>query len=174
MIYEFNGKKPGFAATCFVAKSADVIGDVSIADQSSIWFNVTIRADLNSIRVGKRVSIQDNSVLHTDAGHSIYIADDVVIGHRAIVHGASIGSNTIVGMGAILLSGSVIGKNCIIGAGSVITEGTTIPDNSIVLGMPGKVVKFVSEDQLERIRKNVLEYVKLNDLYLKIQMNSNR
>ena len=167
MIYDFDGKKPKIAKDCFVAKSADIIGYVEIESGSSVWFNSTIRADLNlPIRIGKNVSIQDNSVLHTDIKTPIEIDDDVVIGHRAIVHSAKIGSNTIIGMGAILLSGSVIGKNCIIGAGAVITEDTKIPDGSIVMGVPGKVVKHTTPEHIERIRKNVLAYVELNKKYL--------
>ncbi|MGV8084866.1 MAG: gamma carbonic anhydrase family protein [Candidatus Bilamarchaeum sp.] len=167
MIYEFNGKKPKIAKNCFIAKSADILGYVEIDSGSSIWFNTTIRSDLGVIiRVGKNVSIQDNSVLHTDNKYPLEIADDVVIGHRAIVHSAKVGSNTIVGMGAILLSGSEVGKNCIIGAGCVVTEETKIPDNSIVLGIPGKVVKQTTPEHIERIKKNVHAYVELNKKYL--------
>lgn len=167
MIYDFDGKKPKISNNCFIAKSADIIGYVEIGSGSSVWFNTTIRADIGKIiKIGKDVSIQDNSVLHTDNKTPIEISDDVVIGHHVVVHSAKVGSNTIVGMGAILLSGSEIGKNCIIGAGCVVTEDTKIPDNSIVLGVPGKVVRQTTPEHIERIKKNVMAYVELNKKYL--------
>ncbi|MBI5228276.1 gamma carbonic anhydrase family protein [Candidatus Micrarchaeota archaeon] len=166
MIYRYKEFIPKLSKDCFVAPSADIIGNVFIESGSSVWFNATIRGDSNKIKIGKNVSIQDNCVVHTDSDHPTEISDDVVVGHKALVHGAKVGSNTIIGMGAILLSGSVVGSNCIIGAGSVVTEGTEIPDNSIAIGIPAKVVKQVSEQHIERIKKNVKEYAELNELYL--------
>ncbi len=167
MLYEYKNKHPKVHDSCFIAPSADLIGDVEIDSGSSIWFNVTIRADQNYVHLGKNVSIQDNSVIHVDGKNPVIISDDVVIGHGAIIHGSSIKSNCIIGMGAILLSGSSIGKNCIVGAGSVVTEGTNIPDNSIVLGTPGKVVKQTTNIHLKRIKKNVEIYMGHNDDYKK-------
>ncbi len=167
MIYPFENKKPIIHASCFIAPSADIVGDVKIGENSSVWFNATIRADQNPIVIGKNVSVQDNCVVHVDFESGTHIADDVVVGHSAIVHGCKIGSNTIIGMGAIILSGVEIGRNCIIGAGSVVTEGTKIPDNSIAMGTPAKVVKQVTEEHLKRIKKNVDVYVELNKKYKK-------
>ncbi len=167
MIHNFKSIKPKISKGCFLAPSAEIIGDVELGAGSSVWFNATIRADLNKVRIGKNVSIQDNCSVHVSRDDPTEIADDVVVGHGAIVHGASIGSNTIIGMGAILLNGSKIGKNCIIGAGSVVTEGTIIPDNSIALGTPCKAVKQATPEHIERIKKNVIEYEQLNDTYLK-------
>lgn len=170
MIYEFYGKKPKIAKNCFIAPSADIIGDVEISSGSSIWYNATIRADQGVIKIGKNVSIQDNCVVHTDPNISVEISDDVVIGHRAIIHSAKVGTNTIIGMGAILLNGVKIGENCIIGAGSVVTENTEIPANSIAFGSPAKVVKQVTPTHIDRIKKNTQDYVELNKKYLNMKI----
>ena len=167
MLHKYKNNFPKIAKDCFIAPSAEMIGDVEFGPGSSVWFNATIRADLNKVRIGKNVSIQDNCSVHVSRDDPTEIADNVVVGHGAIIHGAKVGSNTIIGMGAILLNGSKIGKNCIIGAGSVITEGTRIPDNSIAIGTPCKVVKPATEEHIERIKRNVEEYAKLNEEYLK-------
>ncbi len=166
MNHSYKGTWPKIGKKCFIAASANLIGDVEIGDGSSVWFNATVRGDLNPIRIGKDVSIQDNCVLHTARSQPILIGDSVVVGHGAIVHGAKIAGNAIIGMGAVLLSGSSIGRDCIIGAGSVVTEGTAIPDGSIALGSPAKVVKPVTKEHIERIRANVQEYTELNGDYL--------
>ncbi len=165
--YAFRGKAPKVASTCFVAPSADIIGDVEISEGSSVWFNATIRGDINAIKIGKNVSIQDNCVLHTEKECAVEIGDDVVIGHQAIIHSAKIGSGTMIGMGAIILSGASIGKNCLVAAGSVVTEGTFIKDGSVVMGVPGKAVKQTTPVHQERVMTNVKEYSKLNEAYLK-------
>jgi carbonic anhydrase/acetyltransferase-like protein (isoleucine patch superfamily) len=165
----YQNKTPKIASGCFIAPSAEIIGDVGIGEGSSVWFNATIRADLNPIRIGKNVSIQDNCTVHVSRDDLTEISDNVVVGHGAIVHGAKVGSNSIVGMGAILLNGSKVGKDCIIGAGSVVTEGTEIPDGSIALGTPCKVVKPATPAHIERIRLNVEEYSRLNGDYLAME-----
>lgn len=162
MIHEFLGKKPNIGKEVFVAHSAQIIGNVEIENGSSIWFNATIRGDLGKIIIGKGVSIQDNCVIHTEKNGVSTIEDNVVVGHGAIIHGTCIGSKTIIGMGAILLTKSRIGKNCIIGAGSLVTEGTEIPDNSIAFGNPAKVVKQTTPDHTKRIEENVREYIELS------------
>lgn len=167
MLYKYKDKHPRIHESCFIAPSADIIGDVEIAENSSVWFSAAIRADQNYIKIGKNVSVQDNSVLHVDDQNAVVIADDVVIGHGAIIHGCQIDTNCIIGMGAILLSGSKIGKNCIIGAGSVITEETKIPDNSIVIGIPGKVVKQTTDEHVKRIKRNINVYIAHNEDYKK-------
>ncbi len=167
MLYEYKNKHPKIHDSCFVAPSADIIGEVSIDSDSSIWFNATIRADQHAVSIGKNVSIQDNAVVHVDFEYPVTISDDVVIGHGAIVHGCTVGKNTIIGMGAIVLSGAVVGSNCIIGAGSVVTEGTNIPDNSIAIGSPAKAVKKVTALHLQRIKTNVSIYRVLSADYKK-------
>ena len=164
MISEFDKKKPEFGKV-FIAQNAQIIGQVKIGNESSVWFNATIRADLGKIVIGSKVSIQDNCVLHTEENGTLEIADEVVVGHGAIVHCSKIASNTIIGMGSILLSGASIGKNCIIAAGSVIPEGSIIPDNSIVMGVPGKVVRQSNDEDIKRIKKNIDQYVNLSKKY---------
>ncbi len=167
MLYRYKDKHPKIHESCFIAPSADIIGNVEIDTNSSVWFSTTIRADQNYIKIGKNVSVQDNTVVHVDDFYPAIIADDVVIGHSAVIHACKIDKNCIIGMGAIVLSGAEVGKNCIIGAGSVITEGTKIPDNSIVIGVPGKVVKQTNEEHIKRIKRNVEIYVAHNEDYKK-------
>jgi len=166
VLHAYKNSKPKIGKGCFIAPSAEIIGDVAIADGSSVWFNATIRGDLNPVRIGKNVSIQDNCSVHVSREDVVEIADDVVVGHGAIVHGAKVGSNSLIGMGAILLNGSRIGKNCIIGAGSVVTERTEIPDNTIAMGIPCKVMKGATPEHVERIKKNVQEYAGLSKDYI--------
>ncbi|MDO8627224.1 MAG: gamma carbonic anhydrase family protein [Candidatus Diapherotrites archaeon] len=171
MISEFESKKPKIAKNVFVAENSTVLGQVEIGENSSVWFGAVLRADINSIKIGKNTSIQDNSVLHVASRHSVEIGNQVIVGHNVIVHGAKIGNNTMIGMGSILLNGAEVGDNCIIGAGAVVTEGMKIPNNSIAVGMPAKVIKQVSEEHLKRIEGNWKEYVELNERFLKWKKN---
>ncbi|MFH1520073.1 MAG: gamma carbonic anhydrase family protein [Candidatus Micrarchaeota archaeon] len=166
MIHPFKNKKPNFFGNNFLAPSAEIIGDVEIGQGSSIWYNAVVRADIGAIKIGNNVSVQDGCVLHTQQNIPLIIGDDVAVGHNAVLHSCEIAGNCIIGMGAILLSRSKIGKNCIVGAGSVITEGTEIPDNSIVMGIPGKVVKQITDEHKTRIKRNIEEYIRLNKEYL--------
>ena len=127
------------AASAFIAPGAVVVGDVTLEAQSSVWFTAVLRGDTAPIRVGKGSNVQDGSVLHADPGFPCTLGDGVTVGHRAIVHGATVGNNSLVGMGAIVLTGAVIGENCLIGAGALVTEGMQVPDGSVVLGLPGKI-----------------------------------
>ena len=165
MIYDFEGKKPKIHASCFIAENASVIGDVEISEDAGVWFGAVVRGDLNSIKIGARTNVQDNAVLHVSEGNSVEIGDDVTIGHSAIVHGCKIGNNCLIGMGAVILSGAVISDNCIVGAGSVVTENYEVPSGSVVLGVPGKVKRKISEVMLEDIKRNSLEYVELKEKY---------
>ncbi len=166
MIYTFNNKTPQIEPDVFVAPSADIIGDVHIGAQSSIWFGAVLRGDSDQISIGDRTNIQDNVVLHVDPGSPVIIGDDVIIGHLALVHGANIGNNVLVGMNSTVLNDAVIGDYCLIGAHTLVTAGTVIPPNSLVLGNPGKVVKTLSEKQIRAIEKNAEAYVKRAEAYL--------
>lgn len=166
MIYTFNNKTPQIEPDVFVAPSADIIGDVHIGAQSSIWFGAVLRGDSDQISIGDRTNIQDNVVLHVDPGSPVIIGDDVIIGHLALVHGANIGNNVLVGMNSTVLNDAVIGDYCLIGAHALVTAGTVIPPNSLVLGNPGKVVKTLSEKQIRAIEKNAEAYVKRAEAYL--------
>jgi len=167
MLAEFNGKKPKIDETVYIADSAEIIGDVEIGENSSIWHGAVLRGDSHYIKIGKNTSVQDNSVLHgTVDRFPTIVGDNVSVGHNAIVHGCVIGNNCIIGMGSIILEGAEIGDWCIIGACSVVTEGAKIPSESIVIGIPGKVVKKVSEEHKSRITENWKAYVELKNHYM--------
>lgn len=151
----------------FLAHNATITGDVSIGELSSVWFNAVIRADVAPITIGRRVNVQDAVVIHCDADAPNVIEDEVTIGHRAIVHGVHVGTRTLIGMGAILLSGTRIGNECIIGAGSVVPPNTIVPDRSVVMGIPGKVVRPMRDADLEHVRWLAERYVELAEGYLR-------
>ena len=144
----------------YIAPDADVIGDVQLADQVSIWYHATIRADSDRITIGRGSNIQDNCVLHVDAGFPISIGEYVTVGHGAILHGCIVGDRTVIGMGAILLNGCTIGENCIIGAGTLITQGMHIPAGSVVMGNPGKVKRQVTEEEKIHNMENAKVYIR--------------
>lgn len=164
MIRELKGIKPQIHQDAFIAESADVLGDVNVGEGSSIWYSAVLRGDIENITIGKYSNIQDNATVHTETDIPTKIGDYTVVGHNAIVHGASVGNNCLIGMGAIVLNNAVIGDNCIIGAGALVTEGKEIPANSLVIGSPGKVLRQVSEEEIEGIKNNAVRY---NDLYKK-------
>ena len=143
----------------FVATTASVIHDVRIGRESSIWYGCVVRGDVASITIGERTNLQDLTVVHPETGEPITIGDDVTVGHRAILHMRTLGDATLVGMGAILLAHSHIGKECIIGAGALVPEGRTIPDRSLVIGMPGKVVRQLGDAEAAHLRQHALNYV---------------
>jgi carbonic anhydrase/acetyltransferase-like protein (isoleucine patch superfamily) len=143
----------------FVARGAIVLGDVTIGEQSSVWFNAVVRGDTESIRIGCRTNVQDGAILHADPGFPCTLGDDVTIGHGAIVHGATVGHRVLIGMRAVVMNGAEIGEECVIGVGAVVTEGMRIPARSVVLGLPGKVARDVSSDDLTRIRHAAEHYV---------------
>ena len=143
----------------FVAPSADVIGQVILEDEVSIWFNAVLRGDNDPIHIGPRCNIQDGSVLHTDPGHPMYLHAGVSIGHKVMLHGCTIGENTLIGINSVILNGARIGKNCIIGANSLIAEGKEIPDGSMVIGSPGRVRRNLEPEEIERLTQISRSYV---------------
>ena len=166
MIMEHKGNVPYISPEAFVAETAAIIGKVSVGKDSSVWFGAVIRGDNEPITVGEGTSIQDNAVLHTEAGHPLSIGNNVTIGHSAIVHCTSVGDNTMVGMGAILLDGAVIGKNCIIGAGAVVKERAVVPDGTMMVGIPAKPVRELGPDQIAFLEQTS-PYVALSKGYMK-------
>jgi len=150
----------------FVAGNATVIGDITIGKEVGIWFGAVIRADKDRIEIGDRSNIQDNCVVHTSKGFPVRIGIDVSIGHGAILHGCTIDNRVLVGMGAIILNGAKVGEGSIIGAGSVITEGKDIPPHSVVIGVPGKIVKQTDPDQQQHILNNAASYIELAREYV--------
>lgn len=156
---------PKIDPTAFIASSADIIGAVTISKDASIWYQVVIRADDEPITVGVGSNIQDGTIVHIDIGYPTVIGNHVTIGHRAIVHGAVIADDVMISMGAMVLSGARIGKNAIVGAGALVTEGMEVPENALVLGVPGRIVKEVTQEQIDRIRQTTEGYVKRGRLY---------
>jgi len=166
MLMELNGNKPEVSPEAFVAETAALIGRVRVGKDSSVWFGAVIRGDNEPITVGEGTSIQDNCVLHTESGHPLTIGNNVTVGHSAIVHCTSVGDNTMVGMGAILLDGAVVGKNCVIGAGAVVKENAVVPDGTMMVGVPAKPVRELGPEQLEFMQRTS-PYVALSKEYMK-------
>jgi carbonic anhydrase/acetyltransferase-like protein (isoleucine patch superfamily) len=159
-LYALDGVAPALpAGFCWIADSAVLIGNVTVGEDVGIWFGSVLRGDNERITIGTRSNIQENSVLHTDLGFPLAIGEGCTIGHRAMVHGCTIGDNSLIGMGAIVLNGAVIGRNCLIGAGALVTEGMTIPDNSLALGAPARVVRQIDAAGVERLAKSAAHYV---------------
>ncbi len=163
MIHDFSGNTPKTGLASFIAWNADISGNVKMGKGSSVWFGSTVRGDLSPITIGERTNIQDNCVLHVDSANPLTIGDDVTVGHGAIVHGCTVGSRCMIGMGAIILSRAVIGDECVIGAGSLIPEGKIIPPRSVVMGLPGKVVRSVGEDEIPGILEISAHYVERSE-----------
>jgi len=153
----------------WIAPSAHVVGKVKLGAASSVWFGAVIRGDNDQITLGARSNVQENAVLHTDAGIKLTIGEGVTIGHLAMLHGCTIGNNSLIGIGAVVLNNAKIGSNCIVGAKALITEGMEIPDNSLVVGAPGKIIKDVSPEVAKRLTKSAEGYVERSRLF-KAQM----
>lgn len=163
VILPVKGIEPTFGSNCFIAPNATVVGDVVMGNDCSVWFNAVVRGDVNSIRIGNKVNIQDGAVLHcTYEKTKVYLGNNVSIGHNAIVHGCKVHDNVLIGMGAIVMDNCEIGSNTIIAAGAVVTEGTVVPSGCIFAGVPAKKVKDISEalihGEIDRIANNYLMY----------------
>jgi carbonic anhydrase/acetyltransferase-like protein (isoleucine patch superfamily) len=165
MIYQLGDRKPTFRGDYYVAQNAAVIGSVVLENNASVWWNVTIRADNDVITLGENVNVQDGSVLHTDSGVPLVLGRNVSIGHLVMLHGCTIGENSLIGIGAIILNGAKIGKNCLVGAGALVTEGKEIPDGSLVLGSPGKVVRSLTPEQIALNTWIAEHYVERSAIY---------
>lgn len=167
MIKNLKDKKVNIHGETFMAETADIIGDVTIGEDSSIWYGAVVRGDVNHIRIGKYTNIQDNATLHVGSESPCEIGDYTTVGHNAIVHGCKVGNNCLIGIGAIVLDDAVIGDNSIVGAGALVTSGTVIPPNSLVVGAPGKVIRTIGEKELKLIKDSAVGYVKLwKDQYI--------
>lgn len=166
MIKNLKNDTPSIHENAFIAETAVVVGKVKVGEGSSVWYGSVLRGDIEEISIGDYSNIQDNSVIHTENNIPASVGDYTVVGHKAIIHGAKIGHNCLIGMGAIVLNKAVVGNNCIIAAGSIVTEGKIIPDDSMVMGIPGKIVRRVTEDEKADIKANALRYNKLWKLHL--------
>lgn len=165
MIRDFLEYSPLIDETCFIAKSADIIGNVTIKEHSSIWYKTVLRGDGDSLKIGKCTNVQDNTVIHVDADIKTTIGDYVTIGHSAVVHSCEVGNNVLIGMGAIILSKAKINDNVIIGAGTLVPPGKEIPSGTLVLGSPGKVVRKLTEEEIKNIHNSATHYVDLASKY---------
>jgi len=174
MIVEFQGKQPKIDPSAYIAENAMIIGDVSIGPSANIWFNCVVRGDNNYIRIGKGCNIQDASVLHIVKDlYPLNLEDEVVLGHRVVVHGCHIGRGSLIGIGAIVLDGAEIGEESIIGAGSVVSPKSVIPPRSLAMGTPARVVRNLDEKDIRKIQGITQEYLELMDVYAEMQSRRN-
>lgn len=159
-IYSLDGKSPTLPANdrYWIAPGAQVIGDVRMAPDSSIWFNAVLRGDNEPISIGAGSNVQDGCVFHVDPGFPLILGENVTVGHMALLHGCAIGDGSLIGMGAVVLNGATIGKNCLVGANALITEGKKIPDNALVMGQPGKVIRTLDEAGVAAMQQAAAHY----------------
>ncbi|MEQ7156571.1 gamma carbonic anhydrase family protein [Brevundimonas aurifodinae] len=160
-VYSLADKKPQLPpeGEYWIAPNAVVVGDVTLKPGASVWFGAVVRGDNDPIVIGENTNIQDGSVLHSDPGEPLIIGDKVTVGHMAMLHSCTIGDNTLIGIGAVVLGRAVIGRNCLIGANALITEGRVIPDGSLVMGQPGKVVRMLEPGQIAALEASAEHYV---------------
>ena len=158
-LYELDGRAPQVAASAWVADSAQVIGDVTLAEDVSIWFGSVLRGDTSNLQIGAGTNIQDGSVLHADPGKPLVVGERVTVGHQVMLHGCTIGDESLIGIGAVILNGAKIGKNCLVGAGALVTEGKEFPDGSMIIGSPAKAVRELTPEQIEGLRNSAQHYI---------------
>lgn len=158
-IYQLDEHTPQVHPTAFVADSAQVVGRVTLGEGSSVWFNTVIRADNEPMTIGAGSNIQDGSVLHSDTGFPLRVGERVTVGHQVVLHGCTVGDESLIGIGAVVLNGAKIGKHCLVGAGSLVTEGKEFPDGSMILGSPAKVVRQLTPEQIDGLRRSAQHYI---------------
>ena len=158
-IYRLDDRVPRLHESAWVADSATVLGDVELEEDASVWFGAVLRGDTELLRVGRGSNVQDGSVLHADSGYPTTIGDGVTIGHMVTLHGCTIGEGSLVGIGSVILNGARIGRNCLVGARSLVTEGKSFPEGSLIMGAPAVVVRSLSAEQIENVRRSAAHYV---------------
>lgn len=169
-LYQIQGNpvlSPSVHDSAFVVESADVIGDVRLAEGSSVWSHVTLRGDNEPITIGARSNVQESSVLHTDIGFPLVIGQDVTVGHQAMLHGCTVKDGALIGIQAVVLNGAVIGKNCLVGAGALVTEGKVFEDGMLILGSPAKAIRRLTEGEIARMQAGTALYVERSARYKK-------
>ena len=166
-VVEYKGKKPVIGERVFLAEGARLIGDVTVGNDSSVFYNAVLRADLASIVVGERTNIQDNVTVHLSLDEGVVIGNEVTVGHNAVLHACTIDDNVLIGMGAIVMDGAHIKKNCIVGAGAIVTQGKEFPEGSLILGSPAHVVRELTEDEIRKAHEGVEHYIVAKDELLK-------
>ena len=157
--YQLDDSIPTIDASAWVADSAQVVGNVTLAARVSVWFGVVARGDTSTIHIGQGTNIQDNSVLHADHGMPLVIGENVTVGHQVMLHGCHVGDGSLIGIGAVVLNGAHIGKNCLVGAGALVTEGKSFPDGSMIIGSPAKAVRQLTPEQIEGLKMSAQHYV---------------
>ncbi len=165
MIMKFKEFYPKISQSAWVAPSADVIGDIEIGDNSSIWFGCVLRADVNQVRIGKNTNVQDLSMIHTDTHSKTILGDNVTIGHKVMLHGCTVENNCLIGMSATILDNAVIGEGSIVGANSLVTQGKKFPPRSLIMGSPAKVVKNLTQEDVDGLIKHAAHYVEYKNDY---------
>jgi carbonic anhydrase/acetyltransferase-like protein (isoleucine patch superfamily) len=165
MLYQIGELSPNISQSCFIAPNASVIGNATLGENASVWFNVVIRADKAAVNIGKSSNIQDGAILHVDEGFPITIAQNVTVGHKAMLHGCSIDEGSLIGINAVILNGAKVGKNCLVGANALVTENMIIPDGSLVLGSPAKVIKQLDDKTKAILAEGAEHYVQNNHHY---------
>ena len=158
-LYRLDDDAPQVAASAWVADNATVIGRVVLAEESSVWFGAVLRADGECITVGRGSNIQENSVLHTDEGFPLTLGENVTVGHQAMLHGCTVGSGSLIGIGAVVLNGARIGQHCLVGARALVTEGKEFPDGSLIVGSPAQVKRALTPEQVERLQWSARHYI---------------
>lgn len=167
IIRAFDGKKPRIGERVFVAENAALIGDVELGNDCSIWFGTTVRGDVNAIRIGSRTNVQDNCTIHvTHKRWATVIAEEVTIGHGAIVHGCTVHRGALIGMGSRVLDGAVVGESALVGAGALVPEGMKVPPRTLVVGVPARVKRALTDEELERLEQSWKNYVEYKEKYL--------
>lgn len=164
-IYKYDTLIPVIHAEALVAEDATVIGNVTLEQGVSVWFQAVLRGDNEPIRIGQHSNVQDGAVLHADPGFALTVGNGVTIGHQAMLHGCTIGDGSLIGIQAVVLNGAVIGKNCLVGAGAIVTEGKVFPDNSLILGAPAKVVRELTPEAIVNMQSNAQDYVAKGRIY---------
>ncbi len=158
-LYELDGTAPRVAESAWVADSAEVMGNVVLGEDASIWFGAVLRGDNETLAIGAGSNVQDGSVLHSDFGQPLTIGERVTVGHKVVLHGCTVGDESLIGIGAVVLNGAKIGRHCLVGAGALVTEGKEFPDGSMILGSPAKAVRQLTPEQIEGLRRSAQTYV---------------
>lgn len=164
-IYKLDDRTPQIDDSAYVANEATIIGHVVLEENTSVWAGAVLRGDNEPIRIGKNSNVQEGAVLHTDPGSPLVVGDNVTIGHQAMLHGCTIGEGTLIGIQAVVLNNARIGRNCLVGAGAIITEGKEFPDGSLIIGAPAKVVRQLTPEAIEELKKNTMTYVERGAAY---------
>ena len=164
-IYQLGDDIPNIPDSAYFAAEATVIGKVTLGENVSIWPGVVMRGDNDSITIGNGSNVQDNAVLHTDPGFPLLVGENVTIGHQAVLHGCSIGDGSLIGIQAVVMNGAIVGKDCLVGAGALVPEGKTYGERKLILGSPAKVIRELTDEDIEKMRRAAAGYVRRKEMY---------